>query len=468
MKILLVRPVVDNFKKLNAVPPLGLGYLSSSLRSAGFDNMIVDCLAKGYTFDDFAKIIRGELPDIVGFQVYSQDVRAVNQSIDIAKKIKPQILTIVGGPHPSGVGKEVYSHIPKADFAFQGEAELSLPQLIKVVEQGKNADLVDSGRIEPIPGLIWRREGRIYANPPVFVDKLDLLEFPDWEQINPSGYPHAPQGIIFKSLPVAPIIATRGCPFPCTFCAGHTVSGSKIRKRSIENIISEIKVLAGNYNVKEVHILDDNFSFDKDYIKNFCLALLDSGIKISWCCPNGLRLDTLTEEIVRLMKKSGCYYISVGIESGSNLVLSAMRKQLNIEQIIKQIRMIKGASMDVNGFFIVGYPGESEKDIFRTIDFAKSLPLTRAAFYNFLPLPGTQIYKELSERNELERIEWDNIFQGDVPYTTAGISKPRLKQLQRRAYREFYLRPRVFFNLLSKIKTLNQLLYILKRARVYI
>jgi len=467
MKILLVRPIVANFKRLNAVPPIGLGYLSSALKKAGFEVKITDCVAKNYNFKDLSKTVQNEDPSILGFQAFSQDVDAVNRSINIAKKINPGIITIVGGAHSSGVGQKIYQHMPEVDLAFQGEGEVGLVQLSKIIKQKRYLDLVSSDELASVPGLIWRKNGHIYSNPPVFINNLDELDFPDWELINPNSYPHAPQGVIFKNLPVAPIIATRGCPFPCTFCAGYTISGRAIRKRSIENIISEIKLLNNCYKVKEIHIVDDNFTFNKDYVRNFCLSLLENNLKISWCCPNGLRLDTLTEDVVRLMKESGCYYISVGIESGVDRILKAMRKELTVEQIRQQVLMVKRAGMDVNGFFIIGYPGETAADIRKTIDFAKSLPLTRVAFYNFLPLPSTQIYKILMERNELKEINYNDFFQGDVPYVAQGFSKGQLKYLQRRAFREFYLRPGVFFSLISKIKSFNQLLYIIRRAMVY-
>lgn len=467
MKIFLVRPIVSNFKRLNAVPPIGLGYLSSALKKAGFETKIIDCVAKNYTFKEFSKIVENESPAILGFQTFSQDVDVVNKCIDIVKKINPTVITIVGGPHSSGVRQKIYNHIPEVDFAFQGEGEVGLVQLSKIIREKKYLNLISSNELASVPGLIWRKNGHIYANPPIFVKNLDELGFPDWELMDPSTYPHAPQGIIFKSLPVAPIIATRGCPFQCTFCAGHTISGRAIRRRSIENIISEIRMLNNHYNVKEIHILDDNFTFDKDYVRNFCLSLLKNNLKINWCCPNGLRLDSLTEDIVHLMMRSGCYYISVGIESGVDRILKAMHKRLTTKQIRQQVLMIKKSGMDVNGFFIIGYPGETEADICKTIDFAKSLPLTRAAFYNFLPLPGSEIYKTLTEKDELKEINYNDFFQGDVPYVTQGFSRSQLKCLQRRAFREFYLRPATFFSLIAKIRSFNQLLYILKRAAVY-
>ena len=461
MKILLVRPFVPHSKRLNVVPPIGLGYLSSALRKEGFDAEIVDCVAREYQANEFTKFIDEKKPSVIGFQTYSQDVNAVNQCIDIAKKLNPSTIIIVGGPHPSGVGKEIFKHLPKIDFAFCGESEKGLVSLASLIDKRKE---ISDDELVSVPGLLWKSKDAIKSNDPIFVKELDEFDFPDWDFIDPRTYPGAPQGIIFKNLPVAPVIATRGCPCPCSFCAGHTVTGRLIRKRSVKNVIAEIELLNKKYGVKEIHIVDDNFSSDKNYVKEFCEALLEKDLGISWCCPNGLRLDTLTEDMVILMKKAGCYYISLGIESGVDRILKAMRKNITVELITKKVNMIKGTGLDVNGFFIIGYPGETEADILETIKFAKRLPLTRTAFHIFLPLPNTEAYRKLIESGDLKEPDWNTFAPESVPYVAQGFTKPQLEGLQRKAQWEFYLRLKTMFSLLTKIKSFSQIVYIMKRV----
>lgn len=380
----------------------------------------------------------------------------------IIKKINPKIVTVAGGPHPSGLPEETLRNFPKLDFAFKGEGEIGFPLLLKKINKKK--DLKNS--LEKIPGLIWRKNlNEVVVNQQIFPEDLDGLGFPSWDLLKPQEYPQAPMGIFFKNLPIASIMATRGCPFECTYCAGKTVTGRKIRTRGVDNVISEIELLYRKYGIREIHIYDDNFTMNKKYVREFCEKLLSKDFKVSWCCPNGIRLDTLDLEILRLMKKSGCYYISVGIESGSNKTLTRMKKGLSIKVIKRQVNLIKKAGLGVNGFFILGYPGETEKDIKKTIRFAKSLGLKRAAFSNFLPLPGTEIYKNLIRSGEIkeEEINWEMLFHTDVPYSPSSISKKRLKNLQRRAYIEFNLRPEVLFNILKEIKTLEQVKFLFRR-----
>lgn len=463
LKVLLVRPVTAKEKVLSVSPPIGLGYLATAARKAGFlDVLILDCVKEKIDFDEFSKKIELISPDVVGFQIFSHDLRSLEKSLEIIKKFNPKIITVAGGPHPSGLPEEILLDFPKLNFAFKGESEVGFPFLLKRINK---MDCLKNS-LEKIPGLIWRKNlNKIVINQQIFTKNLDELGFPAWDLLKPQEYPKAPMGIFFKNLPIASIMATRGCPFQCTYCAGKTVTGKKIRTRSINNVISEIELLYREYGIREIHILDDNFTMNKKYVREFCKKLLSKDFKISWCCPNGVRLDTLDFNTLRLMKKSGCYYISVGIESGSNKTLCRMKKGLSIKVIKKQVQLIKKTGLGVNGFFILGYPGETEKDIKKTIHFAKTLGLKRAAFANFLPLPGTEIYKNLIESGEIkkEEINWEMLFHADVPYSPPSISKKRLKSLQRQAYMEFILRPKVLFDILREIKTLEQFNFLLRR-----
>lgn len=260
-------------------------------------------------------------------------------------------------------------------------------------------------------------------------------------------------------------MTTRGCPFECSYCAGHTVTGKKIRFRSVGHVMAEIELLYTKYGIREIHILDDNFTLNREYVRKFCWELIKKNFKVFWCCTNGVRLDCLDQQTLKLMKDSGCYYISVGIESGSDRVLTLMKKRLSIEIVKKQVQLVKKSGFDINGFFILGYPGETEEDIRKTIRFAKTLGLKRAAFPNFLPLPGTEVYQSLIDSGELkeEEIDWDKLFHSDVPYSPPPMSKKRLKYLQRRAYLEFYLRPEVLLDVFKEIKTLQQAKFLVRR-----
>lgn len=464
MRVLLVKPVTPGKLVLNCIPPIGLGYLATSLRRAGFRGVeILDCVKEGWDYQDFQREVEKRRPDVVGFQTFSQDLPSLSKSLKIVKRIDPKAVTIAGGPHPSGLPRETLRDFRQLDFLFCGEAERGLPKLVGALQAKKD--------FAQIPGLGWRdAKGRVRVNSQIFIENLDSLSFPAWDLFPPQEYPDAPQGAIFRNLPVAPLVATRGCPFSCTFCAGWTISGKRVRRRSVGNVLAEIELLYRDYDIREIHFLDDNFTLDRDYVEEFCQELLKKDFRISWCCPNGVRLDTLDKRILRLMKKAGCYYVSVGLESGSDRILRLMKKGTTVSKIRKMVRTVNETGMTINGFFILGYPGESKKEALETIQLARSLDLTRAAFYNFLPLPRSEAYENLLKSGEISKaeIDWTHIFQADVPYSPGTMTRKELKNLQRRAHLKFYLRPKILWRLLREIRTPQQLGYILRRGEAYL
>ena len=463
MRVLLIKPfnISDHIQ-----PSLGLGYLATAIRKRHRVN-ILDCIKERMWGKKLIDYIRGYLPDIIGFQIYTYDMANMRKELCFIKENFPNIITVAGGPHPSALPQETLSHMKgNLDFALCGECEISFPKFLDVIENKALASYRDLkyDEFKGIEGLCGVSEGRVFLNQPMIVKDLDSLGFPSWDIIKPQTYPEAQHGAFFRNFPIAPIMTGRGCPFNCTFCEGHIITGKKIRKRSISNVIEEIKILTKDYGIKEIHIVDDNFSMYKDYVMEFCETLIKEKIKISWATPNGIRIDTLDKEMLLAMKKSGYYLASVGIEFGSDRMLKLTKKSLTKDKIWKGINLIRRVGLDVAGFFMMGYPGETEEEINQTIQFALSLPLIRANFFIFLPLPGTEVYKEMKKKRELEKVDWERFYFTHPVYTYGRLSVNKLRNLQREAFLKFFLRPRVFLLNILKIKTLGQVKFLFKRA----
>ena len=455
-KLLLINPF--NPRSDHIQPPLGLGYLAAAARKNGIEVSLYDANRFKTDSSKLGKLIKKEKPDFVGFQFYTMNFDQVKRGLETTKKINQKIITLVGGPHPSALPEETLSDLGEnLDFAFCGEAEVGLPQLLKTVAEGKN-------EFSNIPGLIYRNGGETIINEPNFPKDLDELDPPAWDLLKPRVYPEAQHGAFFENFPIAPIITTRGCPFNCTFCAGKLNTGSLLRKRSVNHVIEEIRYLYTNHHIKEFHIVDDNFTLDKEYAKKILKEIINLDLKISFAVPNGIRLDTLDEEILVLMKNAGFYLISVGIESGSDRILKLMGKHLSIKQIKEKVSLIKSVGLDAAGFFILGYPGETEKEIKKTINFSLNLGLLRANYFIFLPLPGTAIYKQLQKEGKLKKIEYDEL-SFTSPVFSDSLNKKKLKNLQRQAFLRFYfLRPKILLKNLQKIKKKEQIKFLLRRT----
>jgi len=210
MKILLINPITSNISLSS--PDLGLGYLAGALKRENHQVDILDCVNLKLTFEKFENYIAAIDVDVIGFRVFSTDLISVKKSLQIVKNKLPDVKIILGGAHPSAFPEQSLQYFEEADFAIRGEAEKGLKDLIM---NFSHPDLI---RKDQIPGLIWRENGIIKCNPPLFTEDLDSLGSPDWNLINPCNYPFQ-TSYFTKSKIVAPLIMTRGCPYLCTFCS---------------------------------------------------------------------------------------------------------------------------------------------------------------------------------------------------------------------------------------------------------
>ena len=431
--VLLVRPYSSiPFK----TPPLGLGYLASSLIRNNINTDIKDFLVDDVSFDDIYNTIRENKIKVIGITCCTNEVNWVNHFIS---RTKPSGVKIVlGGPHVSGMMEKIYSDINDIDFAICSEGEYALPLLVKAVLRNDTT----TRTLQGIPNLIWKYGDKIICNISQLPASLDNIGFPAWELINPKKYSsYVPHGFIHRSSPFASIITTRGCPYNCTFCSTGLIHGKTLRKRSTDNIIAEIEYLHDKYAVREIFIEDDNFTHDPEYVKELCNKIMKSGLKIFFSLPNGICVNTLNEEMLVIMRKANFYSFAIGVESGSQKILNKMKKATTLEIIENKISLARELGFYITGFFIIGYPGETVDDINATIRFSKRLKIQKAAFSKYIPLPGTESYNHLMQSGELTSWQpFTPISARDIPYSPEGISKNDLRIFLRKAAKSFYFR----------------------------
>jgi radical SAM superfamily enzyme YgiQ (UPF0313 family) len=453
MKVLLVRPV----NKVSILTPnLGLGYLASAVRRGGHHVELLDCVQEKMDFDAFDGFLKDKKYDVIGFQVFSYDLYNARRQMEISRKRLPRAVLCAGGPHPSGDPEGTMDTLVESDYAVAGEAEIAFPGLLAALDAG--------GSLEGVPNLIWRKNGRVQQNPVSFVHDLDRLGFPAWDLIDPRTYPLMPIGIFVKNTPIAPIVITRGCPCRCTFCAGRRLTGRKLRKRSVENAVEEIEYLVHEFGIRELHLQDENFTFHKNYVIKFCELLQKRDLKITWCCPGGIRLNTLDKELLQVMEKAGCYAFAVGIESASPRILKLMRKDLDLEQVEEKIDLIKSVTdIQITGFFIMGYPGETPEEMGQTAAFSRRLKIDKANFGSFMPLPGSANYEDLIRQGQRFDHRWDRMSEYQVPYVPEGMTEKQLRRVIRNAFIRFYCRPKLVLSALGGLRSFDQIRSIIHR-----
>lgn len=450
MKIVLIQPWFDTSL---FVPPLGLGYISSFLKKYNQEVYIIDGVRDNLSCYNTLDKVKEINPDVVGISCLSPYFKNAKE---LATLIKKEGFTIVmGGVHPTFMP---YSTLieTQADFVICGEGELAWKEL--ALSNFKNPTAIQgvydkySFKSEP--------ENHLFAQ---IIENLDDLPFPDWEELKLNLYKHAPMGQIAKKFPIAPIMTSRGCIYGCTFCASPNFYQRKIRYRSAENVISEIKFLKQNYGIKEWQTLDDNLIYDKDFAYKLCNLLISEKINLPWTCQNGLRADKLDEEIAELMYKSGCYMVAIGVESSNPQILKNIRKGETIEQISNAIKVAHNAGMEVQGNFILGLPGETKETMEETIKYTKSSKVKRANINILQLFPGSQLYKDLKGQFD---IEYEDAAANKPAYHNENVSKEDIEKALQKAVREFWLRPKIFFNTLKYIKY-DQISLVLKRLIQY-
>lgn len=447
-RVLLVRPWSRRIPTV--VPSLGLGYLGAVLTQAGHDVAVVDGMRDRLDERRFAARIEREHYDVIGFQSFSCDLPQVRALAGIARQRFPKASLLLGGPHASADPEHALGYLPEIDYAFRGEAERGLMELVDALSSGRPVDGVEN--------LVRREDDRVVASATRFAEDLDAIPFPAWDLMPPASYPPAPHGVVANGFPVAPFLVTRGCPYLCAFCDAVSTAGRRLRVRSMANVLAEIDVLVGRHGVRELHLEDDNFTTSRKVVRAFCEALLSRAEPITWCCPNGMRLDTVDEELLALMRRAGLVAFAVGIESGSPRVLEAMQKELDLRMVEEKLAIARRLGIRTTGFFIVGYPDETEDDVRATIRLALDLDLDHAQFSNFLPLPGTRAAAGIED----ERPSWER-------FLTTGGGARRSDALdvpgwQRRAFLRFYLRPRAILAMLRQMRSWAHLRYLASRA----
>jgi radical SAM superfamily enzyme YgiQ (UPF0313 family) len=451
MKILLIHP---KFETHIIVPSLGLGYLAASLKEAGHEVMLLDCLLKDIGLEKFRNILSNEKPVFVGVNAMTTYYSSALEYVMEAKK--QGIITCMGGPHITSLPERSLLE-SKADFVVVGEGDKTIVSLVNAIENGES--------FKNIKGIGFKDNDKIIINPRAeLIDDLDSLPFPAWDLMKPKTYPIAPHGAFVKRFPVAAITTTRGCQLNCSFCASRTTWLQRLRFRDPIKIVDEIEMLNKKYGVKEFHFEDDNFTSKRSHALEVCKEIIRRKLDIVWACPNGVRIDKLDEELLSYMKKSGCYLLAFGIESGNQRILDKVNKHLKLEIVPKILKLVKKAGIETWGFFILGLPGETYSSAKDTINFAVKNKFDRAQFCIFTPLPGSSFFYEWAK--DKKDFNWNDFNYFSIVYEGEELSKDQLQELHKLAFKKFYLRPRILVGMLKHLK-IAQIKWLFKRVVQY-
>ena len=444
LKVLLINPPFHRLKGFgHTYYPLGLGYLCAVANKLGLEASIynadaadinekvnhsesynekikshkkyTDALSdsRHYVWKEVGDVIRSCRPDVVGITVMTAKYASAIKVSEIAKSVNERIKVVWGGPHPTICIKEVIDE-PLVDFAASGEGEKTFEELLVQLKNGED----NFGKIE---GLAFKKNCISQVNAPRgLVANLDELAPPDRKSM---VYPERYFADSFGNM-----ITSRGCPFLCGYCSAKGIWTRKTRHRSIDSVISEIHGIKSKFGSKNFYFWDDSFTVNRNRTIDICNRLINESLNISWGCTT--RVDLLDEEILHLMKKAGCDYISIGVESGSERILKIIEKGIRVQQVKKAAQMLKRIKIPFEAFFMIGFPDETDEDIEKTFQLMKEMDGGTVCFSIFTPYPGSAQFDTARKYGLIpDKINWsDYSHQSSENYFVKDISKTQFKE----------------------------------------
>lgn len=438
MSVLFVHPHGSNWQGsgpdittiFNVMPPLGIMSIAAYLEQRGIGAQIIDCYATPMTQTNLVAEIIRRGPTIVGF---SCTTSSFLEGYAIAVQLKqqaPQITVIFGGAHACSAGASLLDSFPAIDYLVIGEGEQTCFELATAGDRD----------ITTIPGVASRIDGKgVLTAERELIPDLDSLPFPAYHLL-----PEFPQRYFLPlfSYPKAPnssIISSRGCPYQCSYC-DRSVFNRGFRFNSPEYIVEHIALLNRDYGIRHVFFYDDLFTTDRKRVAEFCALKEKRGLKVGYNCI--ARLEHVDQELLQLLKQSGCWQVNFGIESGDPDVIKKHRKFYGLDEVQTKLQWVKDTGMRVKGLFMVGLPGETPASIRRTIDYALQLPLDEINVTMFTPFPGAPVYTGIRDHGAFNE-EWPLMNCVNPVFVPHGMTAEQLQNLYDEFISRFYRRHRI-------------------------
>lgn len=447
-KILFIHPLGVNWQPgksdmariANIMPPIGLCSLAAWVEKHGHQAFIYDCYAFPGQDERILESVRRDPPDFVGITTTTSSFKDGVRIATLIRGINPGIKVIFGGVHVTAFREVLLRDYPIIDYAVVGEGELPLLALM----DGQYASLNE------VPALLYRDGGAIVfsgGGKHCQLEDLDELPFPAYHKLE--GFPKAYKLPIFN-YPLTPnvsVVSSRGCPYSCSYC-DRSVFGRGFRGNSAGYMFRLVEHLNKNYGVRHINYYDDLFTLQRKRVVEFCNLLIESRIGITFNCA--ARSEHVDLEMLTLMKKAGCWMISLGIETGDPELLKKHRSNCDLEMIREKVALIHKAGIRVKGLFMIGLPGETEASIDKSIEYAMGLRLDDMNVAKFTPFPGSPLYADIRKYGTFNE-DWELMNCTNVVFVANGFTEERLDERFSEFYRRHFERSYVLFDYVTMI-----------------
>ena len=380
--------------------PLGIAYLTAALRAAGFKAVLRDL--HDFDWEEVHDLLAASQADMVGISCFTFERVNALRTAAVARHALPGATVVMGGPHATLFPEQVLGR-GVVDVVALGEAEETIVELAACLARG--------GDLRDVSGIALRRDETVHTTRPrVRRANLDALAFPHYGAFDLTEYKSPEIPGEYRELAGTHVITSRGCPYACHFCSVNHFHNGRWSFRTPGNVADELEVLVAQQGVRHVYFSDDLFTLDPQRTIGICREILDRGIDLVWMAET--RVDCVTPEVLRWMRKAGCYRIYYGVESGSPRILKAINKRFTVEQVARAFALTHEAGIEPCCFLMVGNPGETPETIAETVSLIQAIrPATMPTIGITTILPGTQIY----ERAKRQGLINDDFWLTDAP-----------------------------------------------------
>jgi len=437
----------------------GISYLVPIIKKHSYEVSILH-LTKRLSNRKFRGKIEKLKPQIVGFSFTSPQLKYFRKYSNAIAGL-PNLIQIAGGVGPT-LSPELVFERSNIQGIVIGEGEITFAELLQTLKKGQK-------EFSDIAGVCWRKENRIIINRRrELIKDLDELPFPARDIFNLELYYSAPTKKVSEEN-ATPIVTSRGCPFNCIHCPSKIIWQGDVRYRSANNVVAEIEECVNKYNLREFNFFDDTFTINKERVIEVCHKIIEKKLRIYWICFS--RANTIDDELIRAMKAAGCRKISFGLESGNQEVLDLMRKKTTVEQGRKAVEIAKKQGLETHATFMLGNVGETAQTIKETISFAKSLSLDNATFFITCPFPGTDLYQIAQDLGYVNQgTKWESFAPLTVQQPILvqnNLTGEELVYWQKRAFKQFYLRPKYIIKKLCRVRGIGEIKSLLEGIRIF-
>jgi len=429
-------------------PPVWSGMIAKFARQKGFSVAILDANAEDLSPAETAARVAEINPRLVTLVVYGHQPSASTQNMPAARAVSnaikahtPDVPLLMLGGHVSSLPERTMQE-ETVDFVCEGEGVYTVEALLHALKSSSSPDW------SKVPGLWYRDKGGLCHNPrsAIVKDMDSELDGQAWDLL-PMNLYRAHNWHCFgvpSREPYAAIYTTLGCPFNCTFCCINApFGGSGYRRRSPKRVLAEIDLLVTEYNVRNIKIADELFVLHEDHVKGICDGLIerDYGLNI-WAYA---RVDTIDRPgLLDKLRAAGITWLALGIESGSERVLTDAHKKTDIKKIYEAVEKIHAADIHIIGNYMFGLPEDDQESMRETLDLAKELNCAFANFYSAVAYPGSQLYREAVEKNWVLPESWSGYSQhayDTLPLPTKYLTGPEVLKFRDAAFNEYFKNP---------------------------